>query len=151
MPGNNPIIYGCMEKGGKIQHGELHAAADFDTDNHRRAYTHVQLHYLHNDYGDHHGVDLAMAEIPDHSLWAEVQHYHSLAQQYTEFAEKIKALENDQYVVGNEIRKSTRRLEDTNALQRIMDKEVTAIHAMTMERDLATRVNTLGVTGFKDT
>ncbi|KAF8266336.1 hypothetical protein EI94DRAFT_1803184 [Lactarius quietus] len=92
MPGNNPIIYGCMEKGGEIQQGEVHAAPDFDTDG-DCDYTHDQLHYPRKDYGDHHRVDLAMVEIPDRLLWAEVSRYHHMSQQYKDLAKAIKALD----------------------------------------------------------
>ena len=50
MPGNNPIVYGCMKKGGEIQQGEVHAAPDLDAVDNDRHYTHDQLRYLRQDY-----------------------------------------------------------------------------------------------------
>ena len=64
MPGNNPIVYRMHGERGRDPQGEIHAAPDFDADDNSRQYTHDQLHYLHNEYGDRHGVDLAMAQIP---------------------------------------------------------------------------------------
>ncbi|KAF8257268.1 hypothetical protein EI94DRAFT_1818433 [Lactarius quietus] len=95
MPGNNPIVYGCMEKGGEIQQGEVHAAPDFDAVDNNRHYTHDQLRYLRQDFGDRHGVDLAMGQIPDRSLWAEVLRYRAVTSRYSELAERITALENE--------------------------------------------------------
>jgi hypothetical protein len=59
-PVYNPIVYGCMEKGREFQYGEIHAAVEFNEDN-VPSYMHDDLHYLRNDYGDHYGVDLALA------------------------------------------------------------------------------------------
>jgi hypothetical protein len=73
---SNPIIYGCMEKGGEIQYSEVHAAQEFNT-NDAPHYTLDDLRYLCNDYSDHYRVDLALSMIPDQSLWAKVQHYLS--------------------------------------------------------------------------
>ena len=47
-------------------------------------------------------------------------------------SERITALENEQYVVGNEVRKCTRRLEEANGLQRIMDQEVSISRGATI-------------------
>ncbi|KAF8264416.1 hypothetical protein EI94DRAFT_1805833 [Lactarius quietus] len=121
-PGNNTIVFRCMKKGGEIEQGDVHAAPDFDTE--ACDYMHDQLRYLHNDFGGRQWVDLAIAEIPDHTLSAEISRYRHVSQRYDDLHAAITALENEQYMVGNEKCKCIRRLEEANALQRVMDKEV---------------------------
>jgi hypothetical protein len=104
-PMYNPIIYGCMEKGGEIQYGEIHTAVEFDEAN-TPSYTRDDLRYLRNDYGDRYGVDLALARILDQSLWAEVQHYHSYQQQYNDLEKQLKALEDQQFITRHQAHKS---------------------------------------------
>ena len=94
-----------MEKGGEIQYSEVHAAAEFDEDN-APSYMRDDLRYLRNDYGDCYGVNLALAQIPDQSLWAEVQRYHTYSQQYDDLEKQLKALEDQQFITGHQVHKS---------------------------------------------
>ena len=104
-PAYNPIVYGCREKGGEIQYSEIHAAVEFDEDD-APSYMCDDLCYLHNDYGDCYGVNLALARIPDQLLWAEVQWYWVYSQEYDNIKRQLKALEDQQFITGHQVHKS---------------------------------------------
>jgi hypothetical protein len=69
--GVNPVVWGCMYRGGVIYQGDVHAAPDHDHGP-TPDYTNEQLLRLHSDYRLRHEVDEALVQIGDQSLVAEV-------------------------------------------------------------------------------
>jgi hypothetical protein len=69
--GLNPVVWGCMYKGGVVYQGDVHAAPDHNHDP-TPDYTNEQLLRLRSDYRLYHEVDEALVQIGDQSLVAEV-------------------------------------------------------------------------------
>ena len=72
--GLNPTVEECMQKGGPVYLGDVHAAPDFD---HGDApdYSHEQRRHLLSNYSRRHEVDNALERIGDKSLIAEVARF----------------------------------------------------------------------------
>ena len=72
--GVNPTVEGCMQKGGPMYLGDVHAAPDFDHGD-TPQYMHEQRCHLLSDYTQRHEVDDALERIGDKSLLAEVARF----------------------------------------------------------------------------
>jgi hypothetical protein len=121
--GVNPVVWGCMYKGGVVYQGDVHAAPDHDhgpTPDH----TNEQLLRLHSDYRLHHEVDEALIQIGDQSLIAEVARYRSTMDGVQRIQKEIRKKEDELYCLANTNRKSVGRLAEVHALARIAEEEM---------------------------
>jgi hypothetical protein len=121
--GVNPVVWGCMYKGGVVYQGEVHAAPDHD---HGPApdYTNEQLLCLRSDYRLRHEVDEALVQISDQSLVAEVARYRSTMDGIQRIQREICEKEDELYCLANTNRKSVGRLAEAHALVRIAEEEM---------------------------
>jgi hypothetical protein len=103
--GVNPVVWGCMYKGGVVYQGDVHAAPDH---NHGPTpdYTNEQLLRLRSDYRLHHEVDEALVQIGDQSLIAEVARYRSTMDGVQRIQKEIREKEDELYCLANTNRKS---------------------------------------------
>jgi hypothetical protein len=69
--GVNPVVWGCMYKGGVVYQGDVHAAPDHDHSP-TPDYTNEQLLHLCSNYRLRHEVNKALVQIGNQSLIAEV-------------------------------------------------------------------------------
>ena len=123
--GTNPTVEGCMQKGGPVYLGDVHAAPDFD---HGDApdYSHEQHCHLLSNYSRHHEVDDALKHIGDKSLIAEVARFRGTMNALERLQQEIRDRKDQLYCISNDNRKCVRRLEWAHALQRVFEEEETA-------------------------
>jgi hypothetical protein len=121
--GVNPVVWGCMYKGGVVYQGDVHTAPDHD---HGPApdYANKQLLRLRSDYHLHHEVDEALVQIGNQSLVAEVVRYRSMMDGVQRIQREIREKEDELYCLANMNRKSVRRLAEAHALARIAEEEM---------------------------
>jgi hypothetical protein len=121
--GLNPVVWGCMYKGGVVYQGDVHAAPDHD---HGLTpdYTNEQLLRLCSDYRLRHEVDEALVQIGDQSLAAEVTRYRTTMDGIQWIQKEIREKEDDLYCLANTNRKSVGRLAAAHALVRIAEEEM---------------------------
>jgi hypothetical protein len=121
--GVNPVVWGCMYKGGVVYQGEVHAAPDYD---HGPApdYTNEQLLCLCSDYRLCHEVDEALVQIGDQSLVAEVARYQSTMDGIQRIQKEIHKKEDELYCLANTNCKSVGRLAEAHALVHIAEEEM---------------------------
>jgi hypothetical protein len=113
--GVNPVVWGCMYRGGVIYQGDVHAAPDH---NHGPTpdYTNEQLLCLRSDYHLRHEVDKALVQIGDQSLVAEVARYRNTMDGIQRIQKEICEKEDKLYCLANTNRKSVGRLAKAHAL-----------------------------------
>jgi hypothetical protein len=121
--GVNPIVWGCMYKGGVVYQGEVHAAPDHDHGP-TPDYTNEQLLRLHSNYCLRHEVDEALMQIGDQSLAVEVARYHTTMDGIQWIQKEIREKEDELYCLANTNRKSVGRLAAAHALARIAEEEM---------------------------
>jgi hypothetical protein len=121
--GVNPVVWGCMYKGGVVYQGEVHATPDHD---HGPApdYTNEQLLRLRSDYRLRHEVNEALVQIGDQSLVTEVAQYRSTMDGIQRIQREIREKEDELYCLANMNRKSVGRLAEAHALVRIAEEEM---------------------------
>jgi hypothetical protein len=121
--GVNPVVWGCMYKGGVVYQGEVHAAPDHD---HGPApdYTNEQLLRLRSDYCLRHEVDEALMQIGDQSLIAEVAWYQSTMDGIQRIQREIREKEDELYCLANTNCKLVGRLAEVHALVCIAEEEM---------------------------
>jgi hypothetical protein len=121
--GMNPVVWGCMYKGGVVYQGDVHAAPDHDHGP-TPDYTNEQLLRLHSDYCLWHEVDEALVQIGDQSLAAEVARYCTTMDGIQRIQKEIREKEDELYCLANTNRKSVGRLAVAHALARIAEEEM---------------------------
>jgi hypothetical protein len=121
--GLNPVVWGCMYKGGVVYQGDVHAAPDHDHGP-TPDYTNEQLLRLRSDYRLRHEVDEALMQIGDQSLAAEVTQYRSMMDGIQRIQREIREKEDELYCLANTNRKSVGRLAAAHALVRIAEEEM---------------------------
>jgi hypothetical protein len=121
--GLNPVVWGCMYKGGVVYQGDVHAAPDH---NHGPTpdYTNEQLLCLRSDYRLRHEVDEALVQISDQSLAAEVTRYCTTMDGVQWIQKEICEKEDELYCLANTNRKSVGRLAAAHALACIAEEEM---------------------------
>jgi hypothetical protein len=120
--GLNPVVWGCMYKGGVVYQGDVHAAPDHDHGP-TPDYTNKQLLCLRSDYCLRHEVDEALVQIGDQSLAAEVARYHTTMDGIQWIQKEIREKEDELYCLANTNRKSVGRLAAAHALAHIAEEE----------------------------
>jgi hypothetical protein len=121
--GVNPVVWGCMYRGGVVYQGDVHAAPDHDHGP-TPDYTNEQLLRLHSDYRLCHEVDEALVQIGDQSLIAEVARYRNTMDGIQRIQKEIREKEDELYCLANTNRKSVGRLAGVHALMRIAEEEM---------------------------
>jgi hypothetical protein len=121
--GLNPVVWGCMYKGGVVYQGDVHTAPDHDHGP-TPDYTNEQLLRLCSDYRLRHEVDEALVQISDQSLTAEVARYRTTMDGIQRIQKEICEKEDELYCLANTNRKSVRRLAEAHALARIAEEEM---------------------------
>jgi hypothetical protein len=121
--GVNPVVWGCMYKGGVVYQGDVHAAPDHDHGP-TPDYTNEQLLCLRSDYRLWHEVDEALIQIGDQSLIAEVTRYRSTMDGVQQIQKEIHEKEDELYCLANTNRKSVGRLAEAHALVCIAEEEM---------------------------
>jgi hypothetical protein len=121
--GLNPVVWGCMYKGGVVYQGDVHAAPDHDHGP-TPDYTNEQLLRLRSDYRLRHEVDEALVQISDQSLATEVARYRTTMDGIQRIQKEIRKKEDELYCLANMNRKSVRRLAEAHALARIAEEEM---------------------------
>jgi hypothetical protein len=121
--GVNPVVWGCMYKGGVVYQGDVHAAPDHDHGP-TPDYTNEQLLHLCSDYRLRHEVDEALVQIGDQSLVAEVARYRNTMDGIQRIQKEIREKEDELYCLANTNRKSVGRLARAHALVRIAEEEM---------------------------
>jgi hypothetical protein len=121
--GVNPVVWGCMYKGGVVYQGDVHAAPDHD---HGPApdYTNEQLLRLCSDYQLHHEVDGALEQIGNKSLSTEVARFRGTMDGIQQIQKEIWDKEDELYCLANTNQKSVRRLAEAHALARVAKEEM---------------------------
>ena len=123
--GVNPTVEGCMQKGGPVYLGDVHAAPDFDHGD-APQYTHEQCRHLLSDYAQWHEVDDALESIGDKSLIAEVACFRGTMDAIERLQKEIWEQEDQLYCIGNDNRKCVRHLEWAQVLARVFEEEEVA-------------------------
>jgi hypothetical protein len=108
--GINPMVAGCMYKGGVVYQGDIHAAPSHDHSDRVPNYTHRQLHHFHSDYARWDEVDEALEHIGDKSLLAEVSRFHGTMDTMKRLQDEIREREDELYCHSNDNRKCDHRL-----------------------------------------
>jgi hypothetical protein len=121
--GLNPVVWGCMYKGGVVYQGDVHAAPDHDHGP-TPDYTNEQLLHLRSDYRLRHEVDEALLQIGDQSLTAEVTRYRTTMDSIQRIQKEIREKEDKLYCLANTNRKSVGRLAEAHALAHIAEEEM---------------------------
>jgi hypothetical protein len=121
--GLNPVVWGCMYKGGVVYQGDVHAAPDHDHGP-TPDYTNEQLLRLRSDYHLRHEVDEALVQIGDQSLAGEVARYRTTMDGIQRIQKEIREKEDELYCLANMNRKSVGRLAAAHALARIAEEEM---------------------------
>jgi hypothetical protein len=121
--GVNPVVWGCMYKGGVVYQGDVHAAPDHDHSP-TPDYTNEQLLRICSDYRLRHEVDEALVQIGDQSLTAEVARYRTTMDGIQQIQKEIQEKEDELYCLANTNCKSVRRLATVHALVRITEEEM---------------------------
>ena len=123
--GENPTVEGCMQKGGPVYLGDVHAAPDFD---HGDApdYSHEQRRHLLSNYAGRHDVDDALESIGDKSLIAKVARFRRTMDALEHLQREIREREDQLYCIGNDNCKCVCRLERAHALRHIFEEEEVA-------------------------
>jgi hypothetical protein len=121
--GVNPVVWGCMYKGGVIYQGDVHAAPNHDHGP-TPDYTNEQLLHLHSDYCLRHEVDEALVQIGDQSLVTEVARYCSTMDGIQRIQKEIHEKEDELYCLTNTNHKLVGRLAEAHALARIAKEEM---------------------------
>jgi hypothetical protein len=121
--GVNPVVWGCMYRGGVVYQGDVHAAPDH---NHGLTpdYTNEQLLHLHSNYRLCHEVDEALVQIGDQSLITEVTRYRNTMDSIQRIQKEIRKKEDELYCLANTNHKSVGRLAKVNALMHIAKEEM---------------------------
>ena len=113
--GVNPTVEGCMQKGGPVYLGDVHAAPDFDHGN-TPQYGHKQRCHLLSGYARRHEVDDALEHIGDKSLLTEVACFQGTTDTMKRLQGEIREREDRLYCIANDNRKCVRRLERAQVL-----------------------------------
>jgi hypothetical protein len=121
--GVNPTVAGCMNKGGVVYQGDIHAAPSHDHSDRVPDYTHEQLRHFRSDYARRDEVDEALEHIGDKSLLAEVSCFHGTMDAMKRLQDEIKEREDELYCRGNDNRKCVHHLEQARALGRVFEEE----------------------------
>jgi hypothetical protein len=121
--GLNPVVWGCMYKGGVVYQGDIHAAPDHDHGP-TPDYTNEQLLRLRSNYRLRHEVDEVLVQIGDQSLTAEVARYRTTMDGIQRIQLEIHEKEDELYCLTNTNRKSVGRLAEVHALARIAEEEM---------------------------
>jgi hypothetical protein len=121
--GVNPVVWGCMYKGGVVYQGDVHATPDRDHSP-TPDYTNEQLLRLRSDYQLRHEVDEALEQIGDKSLSAEVARFRGMMDRIQRIQKEIWDKEDELYCLANTNWKSVRRLAEAHALARIAEEEM---------------------------
>jgi hypothetical protein len=121
--GLNPVVWGCMYKGGVVYQGDVHAAPDHDHGP-TPDYTNEQLLRLRSDYRLCHEVDEALVQIGDQSLTAEVARYRTTMDSIQQIQKEIREKEDKLYCLANTNHKSVGRLAEAHALACIAEEEM---------------------------
>jgi hypothetical protein len=120
--GVNPMLDGCMYRGGVVHSGEVHATAE-----HNRGdtpdYTHEQLRHFHSEYSHHHEVDDALERIRDRSLIAKVSCFCRTMDTVDCLHKEIRERKEALYCSRNDNHKCVRCLERAHALIRVFEEE----------------------------
>jgi hypothetical protein len=98
--GVNPVVWGCMYKGGVVYQGDVHATPDH---NHGPApdYTNEQLLRLCSDYRLRHEVDGTLEQIGDKSLSTEVAKFRGTMDGIQQIQKEIRDKEDELYCLAN--------------------------------------------------
>jgi hypothetical protein len=118
----NPFVEGRLSLDGPTYHSEIHTTSVHDIDIPPPIITADILRLLHTDYMGHDHVDEALSEIGDHSLIAEVNHYHWLKRKRKGYQDSITRLEDQLFTTDVERRMCISRLEGARAMVRIQGK-----------------------------
>jgi hypothetical protein len=121
--GVNPVVWGCMYKGGVIYQGDVHAAPDRDHGP-TPDYTNEQLLCLCSDYRLRHEVNEALEQIGNKSLSAEVTQFRGTMDGIQRIQKEIRDKEDELYCLANTNRKSVGRLAEARALTRTAEEEM---------------------------
>jgi hypothetical protein len=121
--GVNPVVWGCMYKGGVVYQGDVHAAPDHDHGP-TPDYTNEQLLHLRSDYRLRHEVDEALEQLGDKSLSAEVARYRGTMDGMQQIQKEIRNKEDELYCLANTNQKSVGRLAEAHALARVAEEEM---------------------------
>jgi hypothetical protein len=140
--GVNPMVWGCLYKGGVVYQGDVHATPDCDHGP-TPEYTNEQLLCIHSDYRLRHEVDEALEQIGDKSLIAEVARFWGTMDGIQWIQKEIHEKEDELYCLANTNRKSVGRLAEAHALTRIAEEEMISnrlmiITPLVMERGCST-------------
>jgi hypothetical protein len=121
--GVNPVVWGCMYRGGVVYQGDVHATPDHDHGP-TPDYTNEQLLRLHSDYCLCHEVDEALVQIGDQSLVTEVTRYRNTMDGIQQIQKEICEKEDELYCLSNTNCKSVGRLAEAHALVCIAEEEM---------------------------
>jgi hypothetical protein len=121
--GLNPVVWGCMYKGGVVYQGDVHAAPDHDHGP-TPDYTNEQLLRLRSNYRLRHEVDEALIQIGDQLLVAEVARYRTTMDSIQRIQKEIREKEDELYCLANTNRESVGRLAEAHALACIAEEEM---------------------------
>ena len=123
--GVNPTVEGCMQRGGPVYLGDVHAAPNFDHGDVPQ-YAHEQRHHLLSNYTQWHEVDNALKCISNKSLIAEVAWFHGTMDELERLQKEIREHEDRLYCVGNDNHKCVHHLERAHILERVFEEEEVA-------------------------
>jgi hypothetical protein len=121
--GINPTVAGCMNKGGVVYQGDVHAAPSHDHGDCVPDYTHEQLRHFRSDYARRDKVDKALEHIGDKSLLAEVSRFRGTMDTMKRLQEEIREREDELYCRSNNNHKCVRHLERAHTLSRVFKEE----------------------------
>jgi hypothetical protein len=121
--GVNPMVWGCLYKGGVVYQGDVHMAPNHDHGP-TPDYTNKQLLRLCSDYQLCHEVDEALEQIGDKSLSAEVARFHGTMDGIQWIQKETHDKEDELYCLANTNRKSVGRLAEAHALVHIAEEEM---------------------------
>jgi hypothetical protein len=120
--GVNPMVDGCMYRGGIVHSGEVHAAAEHDRGD-TPDYTHKQLRHFCSEYSRHHEVDDTLECIGDKSLIAEVSRFHGTMDTMDHLHKEIQECEEALYCSRNDNCKCVHCLERAHTLIRVFEEK----------------------------
>ena len=123
--GVSPTVEGCMQKGGPVYLGDVHAAPSFDYGD-VPDYSHEQHSHLLSNYARHHEVDEALECIGDKSLIAEVAWFCGMMDTMERLQQEIWECEDQLYCIRNGNHKCVCRLEQAHVLQQVFEEEEVA-------------------------